>query len=140
MEVPAAEELPAPAATASPTQCNPTLIALTNANVRGGPGTDYDVVGNLPPGATAQVAGRNDDNTWWYIQFPGGFGGYAWIAASVGTPSCIPAALQVVAAPPLPTQEVVVAKPTKTKKALLPLLIVTLELHQLPHEIQPIGP
>ena len=136
VDVPVVEELAAPAATAGPTQCIPIVTALTNANVRGGDDVAYAVVGNLPPGATAPVAGRNDDTTWWYIQFAGGYGGYAWIAASVVTPSCIPPTLQIVAAPPLPTEEVVVVQATKTPKKLLPLLIVTLDPH--PHlEVQP---
>ncbi len=101
--VPAAEELAAPAATAVPTDCPPHVIAKTNANVRSGDSTDYGVVGALPTGATAPVAGRNADSTWWYIQFAGGFGGYAWIAGSVVDTACIPAAVQVVYAPPLPT-------------------------------------
>lgn len=102
-DIPVAEELPAPTVAPNPTACGATVTALTNANVRGGPGTDYDVVGNLPIGATAPVAGRNGDSSWWYIQFAGGSGGFAWIAASVVSSACIPPALQVVAGPPLPT-------------------------------------
>jgi hypothetical protein len=110
--------------TAAPisTQCSPLVTANTDVNVRSGPGTAYDVIGYLPTGATALVAGRNDAQTWWYIQFAGGYGGYAWVAGSVTTPSCIPAVLQVVAAPPLPTA----VPPTKTEKVTSPpLLIVT---------------
>jgi hypothetical protein len=87
----------------NPTQCSPLVTASTDANVRTGPGTLYAVIGYLPAGATAPVAGKNDASTWWYIQFAGGYGGYAWVAMSVTTPTCIPAVLQVVAAPPLPT-------------------------------------
>jgi hypothetical protein len=87
----------------SPTQCYALVTANTNANVRNGPGTAYDAVGYLPIGGTARVAGQNDARTWWYIEFAGGPGGYAWIAGSVTTSACIPAVLQVVAAPPLPT-------------------------------------
>jgi hypothetical protein len=127
IEVPTAQELPAPGIAANPTQCNPTVTAITVANVRGGPGTEYDVVGNLPVGGTARVAGRNDANTWWYIQFAGGFGGYAWIAGSVVSTACIPAVVPVVAAPALPTPPPPEAvEPTATdKKSLPPLLIST---------------
>lgn len=127
VEVPAAEVLPAPAMAVNPTQCNPTVTAITVANVRGGPGTEYGVVGNLPVGATARVAGRNDANTWWYIQFPGGFGGYAWISGTVVNTGCIPAVVPVVAAPVLPTAGAPEAvEPTATLKfSLPPLLIIT---------------
>ena len=108
------------AASATPetttTQCSPTIKANTDANVRTGPGTAYDAVGYIPTGGTAPVAGRNDASTWWYIQFAGGPGGFAWIAGSVVTASCVPPVVQVVAAPPLPT-----AEPTETQEvALLP--------------------
>lgn len=120
--------LPSNTAPPAPTACSATVRATTNANVRSGPGTAYDVVGYLPSDGTAPVAGRNDANTWWYIQFPGGYGGYAWVAASVVTTACLPQVVQVVAAPPLPT-----APPTDTPKvlALQPLLIGPLQVIQL---------
>lgn len=102
-----------PTVAPSATQCNPLVTSNTNANVRSGPGTAYDIIGYLPMGGTAPVAGRNDANTWWYIQFAGGSGGYAWIAGSVATASCLPAVVQVVAAPPLPTP----IPPTDTHEA-----------------------
>jgi uncharacterized protein YraI len=122
--VPAAQaaEVASPTATAtvtpSPTPCNPGVTANVVANIRSGPSTDYNAIGNLPAGGTAPVAGRNDAGTWWYIQFPGGFGGYAWVAGSVVTSSCIPPVLPVVAAPPLP----VVVPATATEVASGPLI------------------
>ncbi len=113
-----------PSATAVPTgtQCNAMVTASTDANVRSGPSTAYDVVGYIPKSGTAIVAGRNDANTWWYIQFAGGYGGYGWIAGSVVTSSCIPSVVQVVAAPPLPTAP----PPTETPMVSIPpLLVVT---------------
>lgn len=98
----------APALTPVPTQCNPLVTSTTNANVRSGPGTAYDIVGALALGQTAVIAGRNDTATWWYIHYPSA-GSYAWIAGSVVTASCVPAVVQVVAAPPLPTAQPVVA-------------------------------
>jgi uncharacterized protein YraI len=101
--IPATAIVVQPTAAPISTQCSPLVTANTDANVRTGPGTAYDVIGYLPAGATAPVAGKNDASTWWYIQFAGGYGGYAWVAMSVTTSSCIPPVLQVVAAPPLPT-------------------------------------
>jgi uncharacterized protein YraI len=85
------------------------VTANTVANIRSGPDTAYDVVGILPLGGVAKVAGRNDANTWWYIEFSGGAGGHAWIAGSVTTAVCLPQTVQIVAAPVLPT-----AQPTAT--------------------------
>ena len=91
-----------PAAALPVQNCNPIVTTTTIANVRSGPGTVYGIVGSIPQGGTAPVAGKSADSTWWYIQFPGGAGGYAWIAASVTTATCIPATLPVIAAPPAP--------------------------------------
>lgn len=84
----------------SATQCYPMVTANTDVNVRTGPSTAYDIIGYLPAGGTAPIAGRNDGNSWWYIDFAGG---HAWVAGSVTTATCLPAVVQVVAAPPLPT-------------------------------------
>jgi len=104
---PVALEPPAVAAVTA-TECYAMVTATVNANIRKGPDTVYDIVGYLPQGGTAKLAGRNDANTWWYIEFVGGVGGYAWIAGSVTSATCIPATVQVVAAPPPPA---VVAAP-----------------------------
>jgi hypothetical protein len=101
-----ADTLAPPTATlAAATGCTPMVTANLNANVRRGPSTEYSEVGYLPSGGTAPLAGRNEDNSWWYIVFAGGPGGYAWIAQSVTTASCLPAVVQVVAAPPLPATD-----------------------------------
>jgi len=89
----------------SPTPCAPSVTANTVANIRSGPGTAYDVVGTLPLGGVAKVGGRNDANTWWYIEFSGGVGGHAWIAGSVTTAACLPQTVEIVAAPVLPTAQ-----------------------------------
>jgi len=91
--------------------CDPIVTTNTEANVRKGPGTVYAIVGLIPLGGTAPVAGKSFDGTWWYIQFPGGDGGYAWIAGSVTTATCIPATSPVIAAPPPP-----VVVPSNTPK------------------------
>lgn len=59
-----------PAATPAPAQPQPTGYTLTsraNLNVRGGPGTQYGVVGTLGFGEAAPIVGRNAGNTWWQI-------------------------------------------------------------------------
>ncbi len=100
---PTAQFVPSPTTQPTATQCVAMVTTNTNANVRIGPDTAYDIIGAIPLGGTARVAGQNQAKTWWYIEFAGGPGGYAWIAGSVTTATCIPSALQIVAAPPLPT-------------------------------------
>lgn len=99
-----ASATPTPTPTPTATEaCSPTVTTNTNANVRSGPGQVYNVIGNIPQGATAKVLGKNSDGTWWYIEFAGGDGGHAWIARSVTNAACIPDTLPIIAAPPTPT-------------------------------------
>jgi hypothetical protein len=106
------------ATSAIPTQCSPLVTATVNANVRSGPDTAYDIIGALTLGQAATVVGRNDAYSWWYIDYPAAAGGHGWIAGSVVTPSCVPAVVQVVAAPPLPAT----ATPTNVGLFVLPPL------------------
>ena len=125
--------------------CSPLVTATVNANVRSGPDTAYDIVGSLTLGQTATILGRNDAYTWWYIDYPGVAGNHAWIAGMVVTSSCVPAVVQVVAAPPLPTPTIVVADvptivesnggqnnnnvlPLKPLKPLKPIQLLTTDL------------
>ncbi|MBI5950137.1 MAG: SH3 domain-containing protein [Chloroflexi bacterium] len=102
-------ETPTPTAQSVET-CKPTVTTNTNANVRSGPGQAYNIIGNIPQGGTATVAGKNFDGTWWYIEFAGGDSGHAWIAGSVTVATCIPDTLPSITAPPTPT----VPTPTPT--------------------------
>lgn len=105
---PAPTDTPAPLPTATPT---PDLPRVTSeANLRSGPGTNYDVVGQAGAGQALDLVGRSAAGDWY--QLANG----AWIAAflvegSVGE-------IDVVAAPPLPTlapvQPVQVVVPTAT--------------------------
>ncbi|NWF63855.1 MAG: SH3 domain-containing protein [Chloroflexi bacterium] len=97
-----AETTSTPTATGAGEACTPTVTATTLANVRLGPGQEYAVLGNLPQGGSAKVAGRNAENTWWYIEFAGGENGYAWISTTVTTSACIPATLAIIVPPPAP--------------------------------------
>ncbi|NDJ85041.1 MAG: ABC transporter substrate-binding protein [Chloroflexi bacterium] len=49
-------------------------------NVRSGPGTDFEKIGELNQGDRLSVIGSNQDFTWWAIQYRGQT---AWVAASV---------------------------------------------------------
>jgi hypothetical protein len=98
----APSETPTVTPSVTPTQCNPTAVATADANIRSGPGKEYDIVGSLLLNSATTVAGRNDANTWWYVLVPGSTTNYGWIAGTVVSTSCLPQAVQVVAAPPTP--------------------------------------
>jgi uncharacterized protein YgiM (DUF1202 family) len=68
---PTATEPPQPTATSAPAVQLPAE-ASSQINVRSGPGTDYPVVGQLEPGESAAVIGRNGDSSWWQIDLAGG--------------------------------------------------------------------
>jgi endonuclease/exonuclease/phosphatase family metal-dependent hydrolase len=51
------------------------------ANLRGGPGTTYSIVGALAVGTTVQITGCNEDCTWYQV------GEDQWIAAFLVTPA-----------------------------------------------------
>ncbi len=109
---PPSAEVQAQEVPATPTTCVPMVTASLNANVRNGPGTDYNAVGSLQQGVSAKLAGRNEDDTWWYIEYADAAGGHAWIAKSVTTADCIPEGLTVVAAEaPPPAEEAVAEEP-----------------------------
>lgn len=61
---------PAPEPQPQPTQYTVTANPFP-VNIRTGPGTSFDDIGNLPAGATAQVVGRNSNSTWWQINYQG---------------------------------------------------------------------
>ncbi len=89
-----------PTATAIPTPTVPQVTPLSvNDNCRSGPDVSYDSVGALMFGAIAQVAGRNDNSSWWYIHDPSNSGGFCWVAASVVAISGPLAGIPVVAPP-----------------------------------------
>jgi hypothetical protein len=78
-----------------------TATALSNLNLRSGPGTNYSVVGRLSEGDTVKIIGRNEDSSWLQVESEAGT---AWITAD---PSLVKiegqelSALPVVEAPPL---------------------------------------
>ena len=64
-----------PAPTQSPAVTGPTLTATPFAvNVRSGPGTQFNRIGQMRPNDT----GRNASNTWWQVNFNGIVG---WVTA-----------------------------------------------------------
>ncbi|MCC6453455.1 MAG: SH3 domain-containing protein [Caldilineaceae bacterium] len=97
---PAAEEAaPAETPTTAPT---PTVVQAAEVvinsqiNVRGGPGTNYNIVGAANAGQRYPVTGKNNDGTWWQINFNGQAG---WVFGELVTAQNVQA---VAVAPNIP--------------------------------------
>lgn len=84
----------------SPTPESASVTARVKTDLRGGPGSGYNIVGELNAGKAALVTGRNAESTWWQISFQGGT---AWIRNSVATANSEALAAPVVGAPLTPT-------------------------------------
>lgn len=68
-------------ATAQPPQGatgNEVIATPYNVVIRQGPGTQFQRIGLFPVGQTADVIGRNANNTWWQINYNGLVG---WVSA-----------------------------------------------------------
>ena len=64
----------------SPVPGEPQVTALTNVNVRAGPGMQYDVYGVMQEGQTARVVAVCSDHSWWAIEIPVQTG-HGWVSA-----------------------------------------------------------
>ncbi|GIK39411.1 MAG: hypothetical protein BroJett011_32440 [Chloroflexota bacterium] len=91
---------PSPTPVPPPTEVvQPGLQAVADVNVRGGPGTNYPILGLLRAGQIAAVVGRSADDGWWQILFPPNTG---WVAGNFVQANAAAGAVPVVAAPPSP--------------------------------------
>jgi serine/threonine protein kinase len=103
---PTATPIP-PTATPVPTLPPPSapgVIAKTDVEVRTGPGEGYELMGYLPEGAKAEIAGRDKERQWWQIKTTLAATGVGWIKAD---PALAEASetdnLPIALAPPMPT-------------------------------------
>lgn len=78
-----------------------TITVLQNMNVRGGPGTNYPIIGPGPAGESAPVLGRNADASWLQIKYPSA-SGVGWVFAKLVQINGDPQTVDVVQAPPPP--------------------------------------
>lgn len=74
-------------------------------NVRSGPGTNYNIVGQLQPGQSALVTARSEDSSWWQINLATEDEAEkaGWIYGQLVTLTGDGSAVAVAAAPPPPT-------------------------------------
>lgn len=110
---PTATDKVIPTLTNSPTATRVAgTVAKQNANLRGGPGTDYGVLGTVTGGETLLIVGQNQDGSWyqlssraWIAAFlvEGATGGYAVIASEpTAAPTVAPTVgVEATAIPPV---------------------------------------
>lgn len=104
-EIATATPIPeAPTATPEPPTATPVTdpeVRTESAmNVRGGPGTNYTVVGALNTGDVARITGKNEAGDWWQISLAGGTTG--WVYGPLVTTSGNIDGVAIAAAPPPP--------------------------------------
>ena len=72
--------------TIAPTSTSSLVLASPKdqpVNCRFGPGTQYAIAGALNPGRQAEMIGKNEDSSWWYVKNPSDPSTLCWLAASV---------------------------------------------------------
>lgn len=70
-----------PEAVATPS--GPYIIAVEGANIRSGPDTTFDRVGQLAANSPIEVIGQTEAGDWWQINFPRGSDSIGWVNAEV---------------------------------------------------------
>ncbi|MEI2692682.1 MAG: SH3 domain-containing protein [Anaerolineae bacterium] len=95
-----------PTATPEPAATEPQAIASRGMNVRGGPGTDFPVIGTAASGASFAITGKNEDGAWYQVCcFDDEAKG--WLAASLvtveGNAAAIAVATDIPELPPTAT-------------------------------------
>ena len=90
---------------ATVTPAGPTIIVPDLANVRTGPGADYDLVGVLVKGQSAPAIGRSSGGDWIQIRYVGVPQGVAWVYAPLVILSVASETLPIVEPPPTSTPQ-----------------------------------
>jgi SH3-like domain-containing protein len=52
-------------------------------NCRFGPGVTYELINEFSQGESAQVVGKDESSSWWYVSDPGNPKGHCWVSADV---------------------------------------------------------
>ena len=103
-----------PEASPTPEGVVATIVSETQ-NIRSGPGTEYDILGELQRDEQVEIVGTNSSNSWLVIRYRGVLG---WIANLPELNSVFGDVrnLPIIAAPPLPTP-IVTQTPTPSPAA-----------------------
>lgn len=102
---PAPAQISTTANTARPDSSTPVgTVNESLVNLRSGPGTNYEVVGQVSGQTQLEIIGRNEAGTWWQICCPAGAPANSWISADLADLAIsreqVMAQVSVVAAPP----------------------------------------
>ena len=104
LESPTATPVP-PTSTPEPGPAAPQAVPNGNMNMRGGPGTNYPVVGSATGGTSYEITGKNEDGSWYEICCTGEDKGWlsAGLVAVEGDTDAIALAEDIPEPPPTPT-------------------------------------
>ena len=72
--------------TIAPTSTSSLILASPidqPVNCRFGPGTQYGIAGALNPGRQAEMIGKNEDSSWWYVKNPSDPSTLCWLSTGV---------------------------------------------------------
>jgi hypothetical protein len=109
-----------PTITMTPSPTIPMVSVSLDTNCRTGPGKEYDYLGALLTGETAEVVGKNTETGYWIIKNPDG-AGTCWLWGQYATVSGNTGSLQEYAIPstptPSPTPTLAPPKPPKNLTA-----------------------
>ncbi|MCE9645194.1 MAG: hypothetical protein K8S20_04270 [Chloroflexi bacterium] len=100
-----------PTNTLTPTPSVPMVSVSQNTNCRTGPGTEYDLIGALLIGQTAEVVGKSTATNYWIINTPGS-SGTCWLWGNYATVTGNTAILAEWPIPPTPTPSLPAAPQT----------------------------
>lgn len=93
-----------------------SVRAAQMANLRGGPGTSYPVLGQINPGAYYKILGKNEQGDWWQIEMTDGQPG--WVINQLVTTSGDTGAIAIAEIPEAPAAaEQVAAAPAENAPA-----------------------
>jgi hypothetical protein len=76
------------------------VVIDTNMNVRGGPGTNYNIIGAANQGQRYPVTGKNQDGSWWQINYNGQPGWVFGDLVSEQNTQAVAVAVNIPAPPP----------------------------------------
>ena len=95
------------------------IIANSPVNIRQGPGTNYNILGSANAGERFPATGRNDDASWWQIDYNGQAG---WLFSDLVTAQNVEtvAVAQNIPAPPPPTPPPPTATPVPAQPTAPP--------------------
>ncbi len=74
-------QVPVDATPTTTTSAGPQGRVLQLLNVRSGPGTTFDSLGQIQANAMVTLTGKDAAAAWFQIGYPSGPGGYAWVTA-----------------------------------------------------------